>query len=257
MDQSERNIISFIAHGAQVAVHRHYCFQIVISINSAFDCTLGETVYKNKTGFIINQNIPHSCSARNTSVFVYFVDAESYYGWQLKEMLAGAAFIDTEALLTRAQRQSCFVENGRIFSKEALRAMADQVFDLILPAPKTRLENPLDERISRVVEFVEINLQENFLLEDVADLIHLSPERTRHLFAQTTGVPFSQFVLWKRLKNVIILVVRDGVSLTDAAVASGFADQAHLCRTFRRMFGINAKTHLKNSRSVQFLNPLT
>lgn len=257
MNKSEKNIISFVAYGAQVAVHRHYCFQIVISINSAFDCTLGDTVYKNKSGFIINQNVPHSCSAQNASVLVYFVDAESYHGWQLKEMLAGAAFIDADALFTCAQRESYFVENGRVLPKEALRTMADQVFDLILPAPKTLPENPLDERISSVIEFVEMNLQENFLLEDVADLIHLSPERTRHLFAQTTGVPFSQFVLWKRLKNVILLVVRGGVSLTDAALASGFADQAHLCRMFRRMFGINAKTHLKNSRSVQFLNPLT
>ena len=32
----------------------------------------------------------------------------------------------------------------------------------------------------------------------------------------------------------------EGASLTDAAHGAGFADSAHLSRTFRRMFGINA-----------------
>jgi len=81
-------------------------------------------------------------------------------------------------------------------------------------------------------------------------LIHLSPERARHLFARETGVPFSQYVLWKRVRKVIALVVRDGSTLGEAALAAGFADQAHFNRIFKRMFGISPKTHLKNSRSV-------
>ena len=252
----DQNIVSFIARGARVEVHRHHCFQIVVSINGTFDCTLGGEFFKNRTGFIVNQNVPHSCSAQNASVFVYFVDAESFYGWQLKEMLAGAKFIDIEDFFSAAQRQIYYAEGNQLLPPEKLKQMMNEIFDCILPAPHKSPENPLDERIARAVEFVETNLPDNLNLERIADLIYLSPERTRHLFVQATGVPFSQFVLWKRLKNVIVLVARDGFSLTDAAHESGFADQAHLCRTFRRIFGINAKTHLKNSRYVQFLNPL-
>ncbi len=159
-----QNIISFVAHGAKVEVHRHHCFQILLSINSTFDCTIGGLAYKDKTGFLINQDIPHSCSAQAASVFIYFIDAESYYGWLLREMLAGENFIDLEAFFTRQQCETYFTN---------------------------------------------------------------------------------------------VLIVRDHVSLTNAALESGFADQAHFCRTFKRMFGINAKTLLKNSRYVQFLNPLT
>lgn len=252
-----QNVVSFVAHGARVEIHRHHCFQIVVGINATFDCTLGGDFYRDKTGFIINQNIPHSCSAPNASVFVYFVDAESYYGWQLKQMLAGAKFIDAKNLFTNEQRELYFVEGNQFLPKDELKRMASEIFDIVLSAPPESHTDFLDERIVKAVEFIDARLAENLTLEDLADLICLSPERTRHLFAQTTGVPFSQFVLWKRLKNVITLVVRDGFSLTAAAAQSGFADQAHLCRTFKRMFGISAKTHLKNSRFVQFLNPLT
>ncbi|MFN8456151.1 MAG: AraC family transcriptional regulator [Anaerolineae bacterium] len=251
-----QNIISFVVHGAQVEVHRHYCFQIVLSLKSSFDCAIGGVSYQEQTGFIINQNVPHSCAAQRASVLIYFIDAESYFGWQLKELLAGAHCIDTTAFFTPEQWALHHAAGHQFLPKEKLKRMADEIFNLILPATQPPSDF-LDERIVRAIEWIETELQANPSLEEMADLMYLSPERARHLFAQVTGVPFSQFVLWKRLKRVITLAVRDEFSLTAAAVESGFADQAHFCRTFKRMFGISAKFLLKNSRSVQFLNPLT
>ena len=45
-------------------------------------------------------------------------------------------------------------------------------------------------------------------------------------------------MLWMRL-NVAIQFAMAGQSWTEAAHAAGFADSAHLTRTFRRMFGMN------------------
>ena len=66
----------------------------------------------------------------------------------------------------------------------------------------------------------------------------LSPGRFRHLFVAHTGTSFRAYVLWTRL-NVAIQFAMVGRSWTEAAHAAGFADSAHLTRTFRRMFGIN------------------
>lgn len=252
-----QNVISFIAHGAQVEVHRHYCFQMIVSLRSTFDCVIGGVAYQEKTGFIINQNVPHSCVAQHASVLIYFIDAESYFGWQLKELLASQAVLDIEPFFTPDQWRAYRAEGNHWLPKERLQSLASAIFDVILP-PASQPPTPfLDERIAQAIHFIEQQIQINPSLKMIADLIHLSPERTRHLFAQATGVPFSQFLLWKRLKQVILFTVRDGLSLTTAAVEAGFADQAHFCRTFKRMFGISAKGLLKNSRSVQFLHPLT
>lgn len=251
------NVISFVAHGAQVDVHRHYCFQMLVSLRSTFDCTIGGVAYQGKTGFIINQNVPHACMARRASVLIYFIDAESYSGWQLKELLAGEPVLDIEPFFTADQQRHYRTEETQTLPKESLRQVAHEIFSVILPSVGQPATPFLDERIAQAIHFIEQNVQANPSLEMVADLIHLSPERTRHLFAQATGVPFSQFLLWKRIKQVILFAVRDRLSLTTAAVEAGFADQAHFCRTFKRMFGLPAKGLLKNSRSVQFLNPLT
>lgn len=96
-----------------------------------------------------------------------------------------------------------------------------------------------DARIAKVIRFSETRLAEPLSLRDVAPLVGLSPGRTRHLFVEQTGLPFRTYLLWLRLWRAVELFA-DGASLTAAAHAAGFADSAHLSRTFRRMFGVVA-----------------
>jgi len=60
---------------------------------------------------------------------------------------------------------------------------------------------------------------------------------------EQTGVRFRAYVLWLRLEIALAAYV-DGKSLTEAAYAGGFADSAHLSRTFKKMFGITAASVL-------------
>ncbi|MBS0389468.1 MAG: helix-turn-helix transcriptional regulator, partial [Proteobacteria bacterium] len=101
----------------------------------------------------------------------------------------------------------------------------------------------LDARIARAVEKVRGQLDRAVQLRDIAAAVHLSPERFRHLFLAETGVRFRAYVLWLRLELSLAAYVA-GNSLTDAAHAGGFADSAHLSRTFKKMFGITAASVL-------------
>ena len=49
-------------------------------------------------------------------------------------------------------------------------------------------------------------------------------------------MPFRRYRAWQRLRAAI-REVAGGSSLTAAAHAAGFADQAHFTRSFRRTFG--------------------
>lgn len=96
-----------------------------------------------------------------------------------------------------------------------------------------------DPRIARSIAWAERRLDAPISLRDVAACMGLSPGRARHLFVQETGLPFRTYLLWLRLTRALELFA-EGASLTDAAHGAGFADSAHLSRTFRRMFGIAA-----------------
>lgn len=75
-------------------------------------------------------------------------------------------------------------------------------------------------------------------LGDVAKVAGLSPSRARHLFVEQTGLPFRTYLLWLRVTKAVEIFA-SGRSLTEAAHEAGFT-LAHLSRTFRRMFGLNA-----------------
>jgi AraC family transcriptional regulator len=96
-----------------------------------------------------------------------------------------------------------------------------------------------DPRIAKLIAWVAPRLDATVSLSDAAKFVGLSPGRARHLFVQQTGLPFRTYLLWLRLMRAVEIYA-GRASLTEAAHAAGFADSAHLSRTFRRMFGIAA-----------------
>jgi len=96
-----------------------------------------------------------------------------------------------------------------------------------------------DSRIVKLLAWLTPRLDEAVSLSDAAVFMGLSPGRARHLFVKQTGLPFRTFVLWLRLMRAVEIYAAHA-SLTEAAHGAGFADSAHLSRTFRRMFGVAA-----------------
>ena len=95
-----------------------------------------------------------------------------------------------------------------------------------------------DARIVRAIAEIVRRIDQPVSLTDIADAVHMSAGRLRHLFVAETGIPFRPYVLWLRLQHALEQAI-GGASWTEAAHAAAFADSAHLSRTFRRMFGMS------------------
>lgn len=249
----EKNIISFVAHDAQVEVHRHHCFQILLGLSAPFSSNIGGTLHAGRRALVINQNVAHACNGLGGSNLIFFIDAESRTGWQLRQMLDGQAMLDLTDIWLEARPHSPALTEIKAWPHEQRLAVAEEALALV--TADVRQASTRDSRVEQAIAWVEQHLHEKIGLPEVAAQIHLSPERTRHLFVQEAGVSFSQFLMWKRIKAAIVHAVRDGANLTEAAARAGFADQAHFCRLFKRTFGIPAGGLLQNSRSIQFIHP--
>lgn len=94
-----------------------------------------------------------------------------------------------------------------------------------------------DPRIRKVIAWAAAQIEEPVGLSDAVAISGLSASRLRHLFVEQTGLPFKTYLLWLRLTRAVERFAA-GATLTEAAHDAGFADSAHLSRTFRRMFGI-------------------
>jgi AraC family transcriptional regulator len=96
-----------------------------------------------------------------------------------------------------------------------------------------------DTRVQFTLAWVARHLDGRLSISDAASHIGLSVDRMSHLFVEQTGLPFRTYLLWLRLTRAVERYAA-GASLTEAAHDAGFADSAHLSRTFRRMFGVAA-----------------
>jgi len=63
------------------------------------------------------------------------------------------------------------------------------------------------------------------------------------------GTPLRPYVRWLRLQHAARELV-SGRSVTQAAHVAGFADAAHLTRTFRRMLGATPRVLIRRTSSM-------
>jgi AraC-like DNA-binding protein len=95
----------------------------------------------------------------------------------------------------------------------------------------------LDKRVTRVLAAIREADDLRISIDTAAAMAFLSPSRFAHLFKQQVGLPFRHYMLWRKLARAMLVIGRVG-TISAAAHEAGFADAAHLTRTFYQMFGL-------------------
>jgi transcriptional regulator GlxA family with amidase domain len=96
-----------------------------------------------------------------------------------------------------------------------------------------------DARLERAIRFFDQRFAERVTMKEVARVACLSPDHFVEVFRLTVGCTPHQYLVQRRLRHARQLIASEGHrrSLAEIALASGFFDQAHLTRHFRRAFG--------------------
>jgi len=137
-----------------------------------------------------------------------------------------------------AAAPSTFTETDPLAAEGAL---LDALSTLLVRHARTR-EAALrpganDPRVDAMKERLAADVAAPLRVADLAETVGLSPFHATRLFAQTTGLPPHAWRTQLRLQRALG-PLRAGTSVAEVAAASGFADQSHFTRHFRRMFGV-------------------
>ncbi|MFN7388169.1 AraC family transcriptional regulator [Brevundimonas sp.] len=92
------------------------------------------------------------------------------------------------------------------------------------------------ERLSMVRERIDDDPAHPHTLSELAKIAGLSRFQTLRAFARLTGSTPHAYVIQRRLEAARGLI-RNGVTLADAAATVGFADQSHMHRVFTSRYG--------------------
>lgn len=92
--------------------------------------------------------------------------------------------------------------------------------------------------IRQALRYMGDHYSEPLTLQGVSEAVGLSPNYFSALFRQHVGVSFREQLCRIRVEESKQLLLNADYSLTDIALAMGFADQSYYCKSFKRIVGI-------------------
>jgi len=93
-------------------------------------------------------------------------------------------------------------------------------------------------RLRRVQDFIEEHLEQHIGLEEIATVAGLSAFHFARCFKQATGLAPYRYVLLRRVERAKELLENTAQTVTEIALACGFATQQHLTEIFRTHTGL-------------------
>jgi len=215
--------------------HAHHAIQIALAMDSHLRLAAGDDAWREHRGAVVPPHLPHRLAGCGQGTAMIFVEPETAQGRALLERYGARAIADLPADIAEALVAPLRSAYLAAASRDALIARGQQAIAAL--AGRVPAKAGVDPRIARAISWVRSRLEVPISLSEAAAIANLSPSRFRHLFVAETGVSFRAYLLWARVETAAGAAM-SGKSWTAAAHDAGFADSAHLSRTFRRMFGI-------------------
>ncbi len=92
--------------------------------------------------------------------------------------------------------------------------------------------------VRSILSIVNEEIDQDITLHTVADRLFINSSYLSRLFKQETGVPFSTYVLERKMERAKS-ILQDGGKVYDAARLVGYRDVSYFTKVFRKYWGVN------------------
>src|ERR1700730_16684755 len=91
--------------------------------------------------------------------------------------------------------------------------------------------------VRKIRQYLDANASRNISVRELVSLTGLNRMYLTRVFTEEVGMPPHAYLLGLRLQQAQALLLR-GEAITEVALATGFTDQAHFSRHFKKYFGL-------------------
>jgi len=96
----------------------------------------------------------------------------------------------------------------------------------------------IEKTLQYLIDYIEMNLENDLTLDDCADITGYSKYHLHRLFINLTGISIGAYIRGRRL-NLAYTDVRQGVRLIDIALKFGYQSERAFSRAFVQHYGIS------------------
>jgi AraC-like DNA-binding protein len=247
---------SNVANAFPRHTHSGFTLGIVLQGERVISRQRASAIIPANSAFIINPDEAHACSSRGPghSYFALCVDSESMT--EIASHIAGKPqprpyfrnLATGDARLRSDLRRFFFLlaESGSAMERESL--LVSLLSALILRHGEVPLSlcpiGPHADAINRTCGFMNAYYTEGLSLRQLSRVACLSPFYFHRLFLRTRGISPHDYLVQLRIRKARELL-SEGMNIADVALTTGFADQSHFCRFFKRHVGTTPGRYLQ------------
>lgn len=253
--------------GKNVPIHWHNDLEINLIREGEAVFQVYQKSYRVRTGegFLLNRNVPHSCSSPGNEHVRYstiLVRPDFLYGdfGSDVERKCFQPFLQNSAI--PCIHLTGFDENGKeilqklnqveeAFDRKRfcyelkIKGLLCEAFAMILYGHRQELTKfvPANlqelERLEKMLNYLNMHFTEVISLQDLADQVHLSREVCCCLFKKMTGKTITGYLEEYRVNKSFSLVQSGQYSMTQITEMVGFSNPSRFASAFRKRFGCN------------------
>jgi AraC-like DNA-binding protein len=237
--------------------HHKFCIGVVEQGTRKISLAGASEIIPENAMFVINPGISHTCGSlckegNGYAIICVDVGKMEDITCQISEKAQTVPHIDkllppeTELVSKTRRFFSLLEDEDSTLLRESLLI---SILSMLIvrhaeSPPRVRKVDAQHGAINRAREFISAHFDERLTLEDLSRAAGLSPFHFQRLFLKHTGMAPHDYLIRCRVKNAGRLLL-EGRGIARVAVDTGFVDQSHFTRVFKRIIGITPGTYFR------------
>lgn len=242
-DKSKSFLFESARHtDVECVTHLHVEAELILVTEGTLHMTIGETEYEipKGRGAFVPPFEPHQfASPRKNRCHVLIFSKELVPGfWEFVRSHVPTCHLFTPSAESMMLLERLLAEDrGCVELVRAQAVLAPLCFEAYEGCEFAERTRPLEDMMTRALEYMSAHFTEELSLEKVAHAIGLHPVTLSKLFAKRGSIHFNFYLRYLRCSYAASLLKSQDTSVTEAAYAAGFGSVRSLHRAFREIYG--------------------
>ena len=231
--------------------HCHANFELIAVIDGGISVTLEGRNYRLNRGeaIVIPPLSYHAIKVNKAGVYkrlTVLFDQSSIPEVLAPRFSGNSILINNLSAYLTSELQRICTENDKDFYSPLAESFMTEILYTLARAAEDPIANERDGLLEKIILYVDENLCNQILLDDLAAHTSRSKSSVCHLFEEKMKISPKQYILQKKLALATHLI-KSGTPPTSAAIRVGYDNYSNFYRIYKKYYGVSPTSQTSQS----------